>query len=78
MVNFSCFLSSTDFFFQKILSVSKSLDPDQAQNFAGPDLGPKCLRRLSADDARRQRLKLTFYKSEQIKCQKIRGLHSEK
>ena len=30
--------------------VSKSLDPDQAQHFVGPDLGPNCLQRLSADN----------------------------
>ena len=29
--------------------VSNSLDPDQAQHFVGPDLGPNCLQRLSAD-----------------------------
>ena len=28
----------------------KSLDPDQAQHFVGPDLGPNCLQRLSADN----------------------------
>ena len=53
------FLSSADFFFQnqvlrKILSgiqsVLNSLDPDQARQNVGPDLGPKCLQRLSADD----------------------------
>ena len=30
--------------------MSNSLDPDQAQQFVGPDLGPNCLQRLSADD----------------------------
>ena len=30
---------------------SKSLDPDQARHFFGPDLGPNCLLRLSADIA---------------------------
>ena len=30
--------------------VSNSLDPDQARSFVGPDLGPNCLQRLSADD----------------------------
>ena len=30
--------------------MSKCLDPDQAQHFVGPDLGPNCLQRLSADD----------------------------
>ena len=27
-----------------------TLDPDQAQRFVRPDLGPNCLQRLSADD----------------------------
>ena len=30
--------------------MSNSLDPDQAQHCVGPDLGPNCLQRLSADD----------------------------
>ena len=55
--NFSCILSS-DIFYKIIFSnnscrnniiVSNSLDPDQAQQFIGPDLGPNCLQRLSAD-----------------------------
>ena len=33
-----------------IPSVSNSFDPDQAQCFVGPDLGPNCFQRLSADD----------------------------
>ena len=36
------------------MKVSNSLDPDQAQHFVGPDLGPNCLPRLSADDTSRQ------------------------
>ena len=32
------------------IRVSNSLDPDQARNFVGPDLGPYCLQRLSADN----------------------------
>ena len=32
------------------------LDPDQAQHFVGPDLGPNCLQRLSADYTNRQRV----------------------
>ena len=36
--------------FSKISSrVSNSLDPDQAQHDVGPDLGLKCLQRLSAE-----------------------------
>ena len=38
-----------DFF--KTIRVSNSLDPDQARHFVGPDLGPNCLQRLSADIA---------------------------
>ena len=56
---FSCFLSSVDFFliqlfsknsFRNTLKVSNSLDPVQALCFVGPDLGPNCLQKLSADD----------------------------
>ena len=35
------------------IKVSNSLDPDQAQRFVGPDLGPNCLQRLSADNTSR-------------------------
>ena len=31
------------------MRVSNSLDPDQVQHFVGPDLGPNCLQKLSAD-----------------------------
>ena len=55
---FHSFLSSSDFFqnqhFEKNLSgitpMSNSLDPDQVRYFVGPDLGPNCLQKLSADD----------------------------
>ena len=30
--------------------VSNSLNPDQDRHSVGPDLGPNCLQRLSADD----------------------------
>ena len=36
--------------------MSNSLDLDQARHFVGPDLGPNCLQRLSADDTRRQKV----------------------
>ena len=36
--------------------MSNSLDPDQARHNVGPDLGPNCLKRLSADDTRRLRV----------------------
>ena len=60
--NFACFFLSSAIFFKNLLflknsfrntiRVSNSLDPDQAQHFAGPDLGPNCFQRLSTDDAR--------------------------
>ena len=68
-VNYSCFLSSTDFFqnqlfrkncFRNAIRVSNGLDQDQTRHFVGPDLGPNCLQRLSADDTSRQRVKLTL------------------
>ena len=37
--------------------MSKSLDPDQARRFVGPDLSPNCLPRLSADDTGKQSVK---------------------
>ena len=30
--------------------MSNGLDPDQDQHSFGPDLGPNCLQRISADD----------------------------
>ena len=57
------FLSSAEFFlkstflknsFRNTIRVSNSLDPDQV----GPDLGPTCLQRLSADITSRQRVKI--------------------
>ena len=38
------------FCFEINLRVSNSLDPDQARRFVGPDRGPNCLQRISADD----------------------------
>ena len=55
--NFPAFLSSADFFQKSTFSknsvrntigVSNNLDPDQARQNVGPDLGPNCLQRLSA------------------------------
>ena len=36
--------------------MSNNLDLDQAQHSVGPDLGPKCLQRLSADKTSKQRV----------------------
>ena len=51
--NFSCFFLliffKINFFrysFRNTARVLISLDPDQAQHFVGPDLGPNCLQRL--------------------------------
>ena len=38
--------------------MSNSLDPDQTQHFVRPDLGPNCLKRLSADNTSTQRVKV--------------------
>ena len=63
--NFACFFVVCRFFFTLTISkksfrntirVSKRLDPDQARSFVGPDLGPNCLQRLSADDKSRHKL----------------------
>ena len=45
---FAIFYSSDAGFFHSI-RVSNSWDPDQAQHFVGPDLGPNSLQKLSAD-----------------------------
>ena len=51
--------SSADFFpklnfsknsFRNTIRLSKDLDSDQDQHNVGPDLGPKCLQGLSADN----------------------------
>ena len=44
--------------------MSNSLDPDQAQRFVGPDLGPICLQRLSADNTSRSLSRHGFRKGE--------------
>ena len=57
--NFSCFycrlltffkINFFKKFFQDAIRVSNGLDPDQDRRSVGPDLGPNCLQRLSADD----------------------------
>ena len=39
--------------YRNIIRVLNRLDPDQTQHFVGPDLGPNCLQRPSADNTRR-------------------------
>ena len=57
----ACLLSAVFFFkltfsknsFWNIFTVSNSLDAEQARHFVGPDLGPNCLQKLSADNISR-------------------------
>ena len=42
--------------FENTIKVSNSLDPDQARQNVGPDLGPNCLQRLSTNDTSRQKV----------------------
>ena len=54
------FLTSAAFFQNQLLRntirVSNSLDPYQARQNVGPDMGPNCLQRLATDDTSRQRV----------------------
>ena len=40
--------------------MSNILDPDQARHYVGPDLAPKCLQKLSADDTSKQIINLSL------------------
>ena len=51
---FCHFLFFSDLPFRNTIRVSNSLDPDQARHFVGPDLGPNCLQKLTADDTSRK------------------------
>ena len=42
--------------FRNTIRVSNSLNPDQARQNVGPDLGPNCLQSFSADDTSRLRV----------------------
>ena len=57
--------------------MSNSLDPDQARRFVGPDLGPNCLQRLSADDTGRQRVETLISTSLIITNNATRHFYSE-
>ena len=68
------FLSPADFFFkinvfeifiQEYHGRDNSLDPDQARQIVGPDLGPNSLQMLSADDTSRQRVNKVFLCQDQ-------------
>ena len=69
LCNFSCFCCcrltffKINFFkknFQEYYEKSNSFDPDQDRHNVGPDLGPNCLQRLSADDKERVKTKDFF------------------
>ena len=48
-----CFFSNSTFSknpFMNTIRVSNNLDPDQDRRCVGPDLGPNCLQRLSAEE----------------------------
>ena len=55
--------------------MSNSLDPDHARRFVGPDLGPNCLSRLSADDTGRQRVN-AYAKRQRCRTDCIRAVES--
>ena len=44
--------TSSKISFKNTIRVSNSSDPHQAGHFVGPDVGPNCLQKLSADDTR--------------------------
>ena len=50
--------------FRNTIRVSNGLDPDQDRHNVGPDLGPNCLQKLSADDISRQRVNTVFFQPE--------------
>ena len=63
MGNFSCLFVVIFFkmnFFWKNLYGTNGLDPDQAQQNVGPDLGTNCLQRFSADESSRKRVQHTL------------------
>ena len=46
--------------FQEYDQCHTVLDPDQARHSVGPDLGPNCLQRLSAEELAGKELNLLF------------------
>ena len=72
------FLPSADCFSKSFFSFKKSfqeyyqsviqLDPDQARQNVGPDLGSTCLQKLSADDSSRQIVNILHNSSNLIGC----------
>ena len=60
--------------FRNTIRNSNSLDPDQAQQFFGPDLGPNCLQRLSASDTDRQRINDLVLDKQYVYIRKFVGV----
>ena len=57
---FFCWLFKIIFFkkiFRENYQIVKHLDPDQDQQFVGPDLGPNCLQRLSVVNSHHKQAK---------------------
>ena len=53
--------------------MSNGLDPGQDRRYVGPDLGPNCLQRLSADD---KMLAKKEFRSYQYQDYKFKGLNA--
>ena len=49
------------FSFRNTIRVSNSLDPDQDLRSVGPDLGPNCMHKLSADNKSRAVKSIDFF-----------------
>ena len=54
--------------------MSNRLDPDQAQHFVGPDLGPNCLPRLSQGSHRLEKyLNLEGFLEKSLKIKSLKS-----
>ena len=58
------------------MSTLNSLDQDQARHFVGPDLGPNCLQKLSADNTRDKELRTLHATQRQITKARLRAIHA--
>ena len=61
-----------------IIRVSNGLDPDQDRRYVGPDLGPSCLQRLSADDRTPARKEFRFYQCQDYKFKGLNAVFKAK
>ena len=58
LLTFICKINLSNQFFQEHYQSANCLDPDLDRHSVGPDLGPNCLQRLSADDKTQRRKEL--------------------